>query len=65
MSVDAHAYFVDFCEFSLGVCIFRIKNEGMILSLNQGLLTWGASTPRGAEINFKGCWEGHICGGQR
>jgi len=21
--------------------------------------------PAGAEINFRGCWEGHICGGKR
>ena len=34
------------------------------LTLAQGFLTWGAP-PGGAEINFRGCWEGHICGAKR
>ena len=25
--------------------------------LDQRFLTWGASTPRGAELNFRGCWK--------
>ena len=35
------------------------------IGLRQGFLTWCASTPRGVEINLRGCWGGHICGGQR
>jgi len=31
----------------------------------QGFLTWSASTPRGAEINFRGAKEGHLHGSQR
>jgi len=28
----------------------------MRVAPEQGFLTWGASTPKGAEINFRGCW---------
>jgi len=31
---------------------------GRYVQVEQGFLTWGAG------INFRGWWEGHICGGQ-
>jgi len=40
----------------------RYSNKEQLVkwfSLLQGFLTWGA------EINFRECWEGHICGGQK